>query len=144
MSIIESGQRYKITNEGNGMVFDLSGSDGRSILGWAFHGGGNQQWILDRQGDGQWTIRSVNGQRYLGFEGTPKDGTAAVGLDRPRLWDIEVLEDSEDHDYPRVKFWVRSTLLVVEFPKERSDLGPLQLWAARDGRYQIWILEELP
>jgi hypothetical protein len=129
MSIIESGQRYKITNEGNGMVFDLSGADGRSILGWAFHGGGNQQvsnlpyfsswwppyndyalqWVLDRQGDGQWTIRSVNSQKYLGFESTPKDGTAVVGLDRPRLWDIEVLEDSEDHDYPRVKYVLSHT-----------------------------------
>ncbi|KAF8264528.1 hypothetical protein EI94DRAFT_461062 [Lactarius quietus] len=162
MSIIKSGQRYKITNEGNGMVVDLSGADNRSILGWAFHGGENQQvsnlpyryrkwppythnslqWILEKQGDGQWTIQSLKYQKYLGFESTPKDGTPVVGLDRPRLWDIEILPDSEDHDNTRVKFWVRSTLLVVEFPKERSELGPLQLWAARDGRHQVWVLEE--
>ncbi|KAN0133565.1 Ricin B lectin domain containing protein [Lactarius tabidus] len=145
MSTIESGQRYKITNEGNGMVFDLSATDGKSILGWTFHGGENQQWILDKQGDGQWTIRSVMHQKYVGFGDTPRNGAAVVGLDRPCHWDIEILdsEDSEDHDYPRVKFWVRSTLLVVEFPKERPELGgPLQLWAAQDERYQVWILEE--
>ena len=40
------------------------------------------------------------------------------------------------------RFWVRGTLLVVEFPKEKMDSGPLQLWAATDGRKQVWVLEE--
>lgn len=43
MSIIESGKHYKITNEGNGMVLDLSGTDNKTILGWEYHAGGNQQ-----------------------------------------------------------------------------------------------------
>jgi hypothetical protein len=120
---IESGQRYKFTNEENGLVLDLSGSNGKSILGWDFHGGGNQQvnnlvvtsiacpsydhdtlqWITERQDDGQWTVRSVRHHKYLGFESTLKDGAPLDGLDKPQLWDIEVLPDSEDHDNPRVK-----------------------------------------
>ncbi|KAH9161593.1 ricin B lectin domain-containing protein [Lactarius sanguifluus] len=145
---IKSGQRYKITNEENGLVLDISGANHRSILGWDFHGADNQQWITERQDDGQWTIRSVGPQRYLGFEKTPEDRTPLVGLDGPQLWDIEVLSDSEDHDNPRVKLWVRGTLLVVEFPTEKSDPGPtesdrrLQLLAARDGENQVWVLEE--
>ena len=40
------------------------------------------------------------------------------------------------------RLWIRGTLLVVEFPKERSTAAPLQLWAARDGKNQVWVLEE--
>ncbi|KAI9431563.1 hypothetical protein H4582DRAFT_2005062 [Lactarius indigo] len=115
---IKSGQRYKIANEENGL------------------------WVTERQEDGQWTIRSVWRQKYLGFETTPEDGTPLVGLGEPQLWDIEVLSDSEDHDNPRVKIWVRGTLLVVEFLREKSDRGPLQLLEARDGKNQVWVLEE--
>lgn len=43
MSIISSGKSYKIMNEGNGLVLDLSGADGKSVLGWGSHGGPNQQ-----------------------------------------------------------------------------------------------------
>ena len=65
---------------------------------------GALQWILERQDDGQLTIRTVSNQKYLGFESSPRDGTAVVGLDRPRLWDIEILSDSEYHDNTRVKY----------------------------------------
>ncbi|KAH9030985.1 ricin B lectin domain-containing protein [Lactarius pseudohatsudake] len=146
---IKSGQRYKFTNEENGLILDISGANHRNILGWDVHGNDNQQWITERQDDGQWTIRSVWPQKYLGFETTPEDGTPLVGLDEPQLWDIEVLSDSEDHDNPRVnRLWVRGTLLVVEFPIGKSDPRPiesdrqLQLLAARDGKNQVWVLEE--
>ncbi|KAN0133568.1 hypothetical protein V8E53_008736 [Lactarius tabidus] len=150
MSTIESGKCYKIMNEEYGLVFDLSSGDNTSVLGWEFHGGDNQQRILEKQDDGQWTIQSVRYNRYLGIENTsPQDGTRVVGLQKPRfLWDIELLPDSEDHDNTRVRLWVRGTLLVVEFPKESSESGSraIQLWPARDlnGRYhdQVWVLEE--
>ena len=124
---INPGKRYKITSEENGLVLDLSGSDAKSILGWGFHGGENQQvnnlrhfdrsvphahinhgttlqWIMERQDEGQWALRSVWTQKYLGFENTPKDGTPLDALDKPQHWDIEVLPGSEDHDNPRVKY----------------------------------------
>jgi hypothetical protein len=128
MSIIESGKCYKIVNEENGLVFDLSGGDNLTILGWEFSGSDNQQvrnlpysdtsrwlaytlqWILEKQGDGQWTIRSVRLNKYLGFKDSPKDGTTLVGFQRPPfLWDIEILPDSEDHDNTRVRYVLLST-----------------------------------
>ncbi|KAF8264525.1 hypothetical protein EI94DRAFT_1738215 [Lactarius quietus] len=139
---IKSGQRYNITNEENGLAFDLSNSDNKSVLGWKHHGEERQRWIAERQDDGQWTIRSIKYQKYVGFEKTPKDGTLVVGLDRPHFWDIEILPDSEDHDHPRVKFWARGTHLVVEYPKDRPDPQPLRLWEARDGKNQVWVLLE--
>jgi len=40
------------------------------------------------------------------------------------------------------RLWVRDTLLVVEFSKEKLGILPLGLWAARDGKDQVWVLEE--
>lgn len=55
--------------------------------------------------DGQWSIQSVSTQkRYIGFKNTPKDGTIVFGIDKPQLWDIEVLSDSDDYDNPRVRY----------------------------------------
>lgn len=117
---IKSGQRYKITNEQTKLVVDLSGADNKSIIGWNYHGGENQQvitfsisklgthnhdtlkWIPEEQDDGQWTIQSVT-QKYLGFEKVPENGTPLVGLDKPQSWEIEIL-DSDDPAKTNVKY----------------------------------------
>ena len=57
-----------------------------------------------KQEDGQWTIQSVSGQRYIGFKNAPKDGTLILGCEKPQLWDIEVLTDSDAYDNVRVKY----------------------------------------
>ena len=123
------------------------------------------QWIPEQKEDGQWTLQSVRHHKYLGIESTPKNGTPLYALDEPQLWDIEILPESEDHDNPRVKYvladhhvrrrsfltfcvslsdrlWIRGTLLVAEFPSEKSDRAPLQLWESADGENQVWVLEE--
>ncbi|KAH9055697.1 hypothetical protein EDB87DRAFT_1283036 [Lactarius vividus] len=87
---IKSGQRYKITNEQHKLAIDLSAADHKHVLGNAFHGGENQLWITEKQANGQWTIRSVEHQKYLAVETTPYDGTYLVGLDQPQFWDIEI------------------------------------------------------
>ena len=76
------------------------------------------QWITEKQDDGQWTIRSVRDQKYLGFEDavTPDNGTPLVGLDKPQLWDIEILAESEDHDNPRVRYVISRTSLAIIAP----------------------------
>ena len=62
------------------------------------------QWIIEKQDNGQWTIRSIRDQEYVGFENKPDNETAVVGVNKPQLWDIEILRESEDHDNPRVKY----------------------------------------
>ncbi|KAF8264532.1 hypothetical protein EI94DRAFT_1738236 [Lactarius quietus] len=132
MSIIKPGQRYRIANEENGLVIDLAGhkiTEGengmvweggrmnKSIVGWHFHGEDNQQWITEQQDDGQWTIRSISHQKYVAFENAPDNGTALVGVDKPQLWDIEFLPESEDHDNPRVKYILsRTPLAMIQAP----------------------------
>ena len=41
--MFEHGRTYKIVNAKAGNVLDLSGSDNRSLIGWDWHGGHNQQ-----------------------------------------------------------------------------------------------------
>ena len=62
------------------------------------------QWIMVKQEDGQWTIQSVSGKRYLGFKNTPKDRTLIFGCEKPQLWDLEILSDSDAYDNVRVKY----------------------------------------
>ncbi|KAH8989169.1 hypothetical protein EDB86DRAFT_2808009 [Lactarius hatsudake] len=93
---IKSGQRYKITDEQTKLVVDLSGVNNKSVLGYNFHGGANQQWIIERQVNNQYTIQSVGHHKYLGVEKTPGNGTHLVGLDKPQFWDIEIQPDSKD------------------------------------------------
>ncbi|KAI9448739.1 carbohydrate-binding module family 13 protein [Lactarius psammicola] len=140
---IKSGQRYKIINEQTKLVLDLNGGDRKSILGYTSHGGENQQWITEKQVNGQWTIRSVWRQKYLGVETTPYNGIQLVGLDKPQFWDIDILPGC-DAAKPSVKLcqWVNSTCFVADFPLERLAVGTnLQVCTARGGKNQVWVLE---
>ncbi|KAH9035476.1 hypothetical protein EDB85DRAFT_1943540, partial [Lactarius pseudohatsudake] len=129
---IKSGQRYKITNEQSKLVVDLSGANNKSVLGYNFHGGANQQvttlatwitcashnhdtlqWIIERQVNDQYTIRSVGHHKYLGIEKTPGNGTHLVGLDKPQFWDIEIQPDSKDATKLSAKYVTLRTLLAI-------------------------------
>jgi hypothetical protein len=141
---IKSGQYYNIINEDNGLDFDLWYIGNTSVfrLGYRFHDEDSQrvsrlptsiarpsynrntvQWIIERQNDGEWAILSVDHQKYLGFENTPKDGTAILGLDKPYLWDIEIQSDSEEDDNTRVKCVLLRTLLRLAMVA--PDFDPL-------------------
>ncbi|KAI9437211.1 carbohydrate-binding module family 13 protein [Lactarius indigo] len=140
---IKSGQRYKITNEQHNMVIDLFAGDHKTILGHTFHGGENQLWIIEKQVNSQWTIRSVDHQKYLGVETTPNDGTHLVGLDQPQFWDIDILSDPKVPT-PSVKlcYWVRGTCYVADYPSYGGAGKKLQLWTSWVGKNQVWVLEE--
>ncbi|KAH8999834.1 hypothetical protein EDB86DRAFT_2907653 [Lactarius hatsudake] len=141
---IESGQRYKITNEQLKMVMDLFAADHKSVLGHTFHGGENQLWITEKQVNGQWTIRSVEHQKYLGVETIPNNGTHLVGLDQPQFWDIEILPDSKNPNKPSVKIcqWVRGTCFAADYPQNGGAGKKLQLWTSWTGKNQVWVFEE--
>ncbi|KAH9161598.1 ricin B lectin domain-containing protein [Lactarius sanguifluus] len=142
---IKSGQRYKITNQLTELAVDLNGGNNKSVIGWTPHGGENQQWIIDEQVNGQWTIRSVSSQKYLGIEKAPDNGTHLVVLDKPQFWDIEILPGSNDPTKPSVKLCqrVRGTCFVANSPPEKPAIGAdLQLWTAWGGKNQVWVLEQ--
>ncbi|KAH9173170.1 ricin B lectin domain-containing protein [Lactarius sanguifluus] len=140
---IKSGQRYKITNQLAELAIDLHGN-GKSVTGYNPHGGENQQWILEEQVNGQWTIQSVNTLKYCGVEKASDNGTHLVALDKPQFWDIEILPGCEDPARPSVMLCqrVRGTCFVAEYPLDKPANGAdLQLWTAWGGKNQVWVLE---
>ncbi|KAI9431564.1 hypothetical protein H4582DRAFT_119807 [Lactarius indigo] len=140
---IKSGQSYIITNQLAELAVDLHG-DGKSVIGQKPRGGKNQQWIIDEQINGQWTIRSVSAQKYLGVEKVPENGTHLVVLDKPQFWDIEILPGSDDPTKLSVKLcqWIRGTCFVADYPVERKTAIDLQLATTSGGKNQVWVLEQ--
>ncbi|KAI9439148.1 ricin B lectin domain-containing protein [Lactarius indigo] len=140
---IKSGQRYKITNQKTKLVLDLSGINNKSIIGYNFHGGANQQWLIEKQVNSQYTIRSLGHQKYLSIEETPDNGAHLVGLDKPQFWDIEILPGSDDPTKLSVKLcqWIRGTCFVPDCPVEKDVATDLQL-AKTSGENQVWVLEQ--
>ncbi|KAI0300009.1 ricin B lectin domain-containing protein [Multifurca ochricompacta] len=141
---IKQGGRYKITNVQTSTVVDLSGVDNKSIIGWGWHGGDNQRWILEQkpEDNGQWSIRSVKfNNKYIGFEGDADDGKRLVVTDRRQLWDIY---PEGQGGLAKLKLWVPSSLLVADLTKGNATFGtPVQLWASLPAEMQVWNFEEL-
>lgn len=46
MAQVQSGATYRLINAKAGNVLDLSGGDGKSIIGYDWHGGDNQKVCL--------------------------------------------------------------------------------------------------
>lgn len=103
-SEVVSGQSYRITNVKAGNALDLSGVDNRSstfsrcpfgsfteplhiVIGYPYHGGMNQQWTFNWEGDA-WSIRSVSSSKYLGIDGNPNNGTKLVADTQMFKWHI--------------------------------------------------------
>ncbi|KAI0065085.1 carbohydrate-binding module family 13 protein [Artomyces pyxidatus] len=135
---LQSGQSYVLVNYKAGTAFDLSGGDNQSIIGYEYHGGGNQQWLLQQVEGGAWTFRSVGTGKYLAVEGDPADGAKliAVETDSPHTWDI--WPDKEVPDAFRV--FIHDTRFNIDL----SDHGnptpgtPVTLWTTWSGQNQIW------
>ncbi|GJE99691.1 RICIN domain-containing protein [Phanerochaete sordida] len=85
---------YSLVNAKSGTAADLSGGDGRSIIGYPLHSGKNQQWNFESFGDG-YTIRSVFSGLYLTMEDTIGDGAVLVASSFPVSWKIEDVSNED-------------------------------------------------
>ncbi|KAJ3486096.1 hypothetical protein NLI96_g4498 [Meripilus lineatus] len=124
MAQITPGGTYKLINAKRGLALDLSDGDKHSITGYDYHGGSNQQWVLEPHGEGYY-IRSVSGSdKYLTIKGVARVGLPVIGADHPALWDIRpVEEDASVH---------RLVLITVRFSVD----PPLTL--RRPARIFLW------
>ncbi|KAI9439145.1 hypothetical protein H4582DRAFT_2128654 [Lactarius indigo] len=120
---IKSGQRYKITNEENGLVPDLSGADHKSILRWDFHSlcssgsqrvrplrtTANASGLFDQSGTGS-TLDLGICQRME----HRSSASTSLSSGTPRFY------ESEDHDNPRLLYTAQE-LSESRFPKDDTD-----------------------
>ncbi|EIM84727.1 ricin B-like lectin [Stereum hirsutum FP-91666 SS1] len=139
MTQIQSGQVYTLVNAMSGTALDLSGGDNTSIIGFNFHGGGNQKWMFEQTSQGPWTIRSLETGKYLNIEGPPSDGAKVVAIDNPQNWDI--WHDEQDGSVFRL--FIPGTTFNIDM----SDHGnatpgtPVTLWGKWEGKNQTWRIE---
>ncbi|KIP01385.1 carbohydrate-binding module family 13 protein [Phlebiopsis gigantea 11061_1 CR5-6] len=141
MAQIQSGGVYALLNAKAGNCVDLSGGDGRSIIGYEYHGGDNQKWRFQKlsQGPG-WVIQNVGTGKYLSITEGAGDGVLVVGSNDPTQWDV--CRDEEDSSVHRL------FVLNTPFNLDLSDNGnptpgtPVSVWGKWSGRNQCWRLQE--
>ena len=89
---------YVLLNARTGAALDLSGADNATVIGYALHGGPNQQWEFTPFGRGYLVrcVRGANGHRlYLALEPgrAPSPGAGVVASEYPAAWNVEECED---------------------------------------------------
>ncbi|KDQ49766.1 carbohydrate-binding module family 13 protein [Jaapia argillacea MUCL 33604] len=135
MVVIASGGTYEIVNVLGGTSLDLSGGDGRSIIGYPYHSGANQQWVVQSYNAG-WTFRSVSSGLYIGIDGTPGDGTPLIVTTTPTEWDIW----HDEIDSTKYRVFLPNTPLNWDLAEHGNPTpGTLvTLWSKWAGTNQTW------
>ena len=86
-----------LLNALTGAALDLSGADNRTVIGYAVHGGPNQQWEFVPSGRGyavRCVRRAADGHAlYLApREGAVRERVAVVASAYPVTWSVEQTE----------------------------------------------------
>ncbi|KAI9566642.1 carbohydrate-binding module family 13 protein [Boletus coccyginus] len=141
MACIQSGHKYALINVKGGTALDLSGGDNRSIIGFPYHGGPNQEWYFEKAGeDHVFYIKSAESSqpKYLTSAGGLHDGQKVVVDDAPFPWCVEDVGDRVIRISPESN---------RNFCVDLSDYGnakpgtPVELWGRWDGDNQKWRLK---
>jgi len=138
---IQSGSTYKIVNTKTpSSVIDLSGGDNKTIIGYGYHAGKNQQWTFQDTGSG-WTIKAASSGLYLGVEVTPANNAPLVAVSSPFKWDI--WHDNVDNSSYR--FFIHGTKFCVDLSGHGNAAPgtPVILWTAWAGTNQTWKIQSI-
>ncbi|KAH8827053.1 ricin B-like lectin [Flagelloscypha sp. PMI_526] len=144
---IEGDKTYKITNVKSGTVVDLSAYDGKSIIGYPWHNGTNQQWTL-KWADNGWHIVSVENGYFMSFDATAANGVNVTGVatisSEPSVWHIWQDEDNKK----AFRICVPDTTQVLDlYDRGNAWPGePITLWNSWNGTHpphQTWTFTKL-
>ena len=76
-----NGQKYVIKSVNSGKALDVSGrsmDNGGNVIQYAYGGGNNQKWYIEKQSNGSYVIKSVNSGKVLDVAWGSKDNGANV------------------------------------------------------------------
>uniref|UniRef100_A0A8H7XN36 Ricin B lectin domain-containing protein n=1 Tax=Psilocybe cubensis TaxID=181762 RepID=A0A8H7XN36_PSICU len=136
---VQSGNRYVLVNKKGKTVVDLSGTDGRSVIGWERHNGENQQWEVIEV-NGGWNLKNVGTGKYLSLGCGIKNGGSVVGSDEPFTW--QITQDSEDCNGLRVKVPNTNKDLDLSDNGNPTPGNPIEIWGSWKADNQIWYFEQ--
>ncbi|PPQ69126.1 hypothetical protein CVT26_003574 [Gymnopilus dilepis] len=131
---------YVIVNKKTKTVLDLSGQDQKSIIGWSYHAGANQQWRLIGGNDGLFLIKSVSSGKYLRpLNGETKESQPLVAGNEPYGWDIKIDAQAQ----PGIRICAHNSDLVADLWGASANLGTeIKLFKAwYPGENQVWVLQ---
>ncbi|KAI0072616.1 hypothetical protein K474DRAFT_1667604 [Panus rudis PR-1116 ss-1] len=94
---------FTLTNVRSGSTLDVSGADGKTLIGYPFHGGQNQQWQVDQLGPGC-LIRGVAHGTYLTFEDDRIECCQLVMSEFPVTWKLESVRTEGSDSYIRIQW----------------------------------------
>ncbi|THH33611.1 hypothetical protein EUX98_g593 [Antrodiella citrinella] len=114
---VRPNANYFVCCEGRSNVLDLSGSDGRSVLVYAFHGGENQQWQLLKNGQ-SWTLRNVNVGTFLNVD-NPAEEVNLYASTRATAWEVRPVESGS------MKYYIYCAGTQLAIARGRSGVGVL-------------------
>ncbi|KDQ12628.1 hypothetical protein BOTBODRAFT_56666 [Botryobasidium botryosum FD-172 SS1] len=94
MSQIHNGL-YFIQKPGTSQVITLHGAEDGTPASLLPLGGnhGEQEWLVERSGDGGYTIKNPLTGKYLGFGGIPHPGEQIVATSEPKEWGIRQCDE---------------------------------------------------
>ncbi|KAJ8517862.1 hypothetical protein ONZ45_g5017 [Pleurotus djamor] len=139
MANLVSRNIYTFFNAKSNTVADLSGGDNTSVIGFQSHGGANQKWMAQQDGDG-WTFCNLASGKYLGVERPPngyKDDLRVKGLDQPFRWKVEA-----GHRPNTARVLIPGTPFSLDMTNYGSaEAGtPIAVWGKWEADNQLWYI----
>ena len=139
---INSWQKYALISVNSGKALDVAGrsmSDGGNVLQYAYGGGNNQKWTLERQSNGYYVIKSVNSGKVLDVAWGSKDNGANVQQcsyngGAAQQWELRKVGSS----YAIIN---RGSGKALDVSGRSKDNGANVLqWSYSGAANQLWIL----
>ncbi|KAH8826564.1 hypothetical protein DL96DRAFT_1286290 [Flagelloscypha sp. PMI_526] len=118
---VQTGSRSGRSASDNTTTFNF-------IVAYPFHGGTNQQWLLERDGTGQLALKSQTNGLFVGIA---QDNTTFIGQAKPFYWNIVQEETCYKFLAPNTEFALSLGLT--------ASLRPLT-----DTSTDVYILENTP
>ncbi|KAF5329781.1 hypothetical protein D9619_009096 [Psilocybe cf. subviscida] len=111
-----------ITNA-EGRALDLSNNDQNTVLAWPFHGGQNQQWFLNDDGQGRMAFMCMKNRKYLALKKLEENAALFLSI-IPFYWQVSTHGDKYRVDIPNLPQGLPQTNLALSIGSSVASLRP--------------------
>ncbi|KAF8311759.1 hypothetical protein DL93DRAFT_2168864 [Clavulina sp. PMI_390] len=132
------GAEYTILNIGTNSVADWSQLDLKTLIGWHYHGGKSQKWVIEDAGNGLFCFRCQQSPQfpYMTFSGSPVSWNKI--LCNNNKFAFKVVPDSLDLSCLKILHPNNQVCLDVSGAKP-DDGTPVVWYTVHTGRSQAWV-----
>ncbi|KAF5329782.1 hypothetical protein D9619_009097 [Psilocybe cf. subviscida] len=106
-----------------GRALDLSNNDQNTVLAWPFHGGQNQQWFLNDDGQGRMAFMCMKNRKYLALKRLEENAALFLSI-TPFYWEISTHGDKYRVEIPKLPQGLPQTNLALSIGSSVASLRP--------------------